>query len=751
MTPMKNLYFLFTLVISPLFSSGNVHEHPEKENAKQPVYSDTAFIQKYSVKYFYGEAETGLLNVCSDRNGNVKILSRQGLLLPRAGQFLFPGTLVPDRTYRPMTDKRISSMIIYKNQFVYLDDQAVLSNAWAGSLYCKHKMPDARLIAAGPDFTFLISNGRELALVKDSGTLWHKKFHDQKITHLTYDSQDDRYFILTPSALHLLRGDSEQLKKIFAGNDLTAMTLSRVNKKIIIGTRNGYQVLDAVTLQPDGPPRVKLPAVNITAVREIHGQLWFGTDKGAFMLRKDGKFDYYYGKRWIPDNRIQDIAPGPHRAVLILTGSGLGMIRFENMNLLDKAAFFQNQVRQRHIRNGFNATLGEMKDGDVTTGVLKDSDNDGLWTAMYLGGEIFRYAVTKSPDALQNCRESMDAMERLYTINPVPGFPSRSFERSGYIPQLADPHRWQQASDPEWVWKATTSSDEAIGHMFAFGTMAEIIDDEGLKNRAIHLMDILMQHIIDHNLYLVDYDGKPTRWGRWNPEYVNRMPVSVGDRKLNSSNIISMLQTAYYFTKKEVYRDKAFELMNEYGYFENLMRPMSSIGRAPDHSDQHSRMLSGSWNHSDDEMYFLGYWGLYRYALNDTLKSKFKEAIIDHWEAERPEKEALWDLMTAVTGTENFDLEAAAWYLRRYPLDLITWEVKNSQRKDIEKLTPNFRRQSIRDVLPPDELKISRHNANRFALDGGNSGTSEYSAGDIWLLPYWLGRFLGVISQPQGK
>jgi hypothetical protein len=49
-------------------------------------------------------------------------------------------------------------------------------------------------------------------------------------------------------------------------------------------------------------------------------------------------------------------------------------------------------------------------------------------------------------------------------------------------------------------------------------------------------------------------------------------------------------------------------------------------------------------------------------------------------------------------------------------------------------------------VLPPDELPVSRHNANRFIPDGIGEGKSEYSAGDIWLLPYWMGRYLGVIG-----
>jgi len=223
----------------------------------------------------------------------------------------------------------------------------------------------------------------------------------------------------------------------------------------------------------------------------------------------------------------------------------------------------------------------------------------------------------------------------------------------------------------------------------------------------------------------------------------------VGDRKITSSNITAMLQTAYHFTHKEIYKDKALELLQRHGYLQNLMRPMNQIAEAPGEADTLSKLLSSGWNHSDDEMYFLGYWGLYRYALNDTLKNKFKAAILDHWEIERPEKEGAWDIFTAITGVKNFDLNEAVWYLQKYPMDLVTWKVKNSERKDIEFIPQNFRRQTIKEVLPPDELPVSRHNSNRFSLDGGDeNGSAEYSAGDIWLLPYWMARYLKVISGP---
>ena len=147
-------------------------------------------------------------------------------------------------------------------------------------------------------------------------------------------------------------------------------------------------------------------------------------------------------------------------------------------------------------------------------------------------------------------------------------------------------------------------------------------------------------------------------------------------------------------------------------------------------------------------MYYCGYWGLYRYALNDTLKAKYREAIIDHWEIERPEKEGLWNIMTAIAGAEEIDLDKAIWYLQEYPLDLINWTYKNSHRKDIKRIEPNFRKQTIEEVLPPDETRISRHNGNMFDLDENGGGRSENSAGDIWLLPYWIGRYLNVISGP---
>lgn len=712
----------------------------------QPVHADKPFLQDFSVKYTSSQPGTVLLSACADRNGSIRVFSSAGLLLTHDGQFLYPGSLRPDNRYRTTVSKKIQGLISHRGQFVLVDDKAVFSNAWAGSLHLPHRLPGARILAGGADDDFLISDGGSIQYLTREGVRHTAAVEGAPVLDIRHEPGRGGFLILTGSALHRFDARSLRLERVCAGEGLTAFDLS--GAKAWLGTRDGYLRVDLSSGNVSGPYR-KVPVTDIRSVRVIGDRTWFGTSNGAFALRPDGRVDYYQGQRWMPGQAVSHIGEGPEGSALLLTEAGLGQICFRRMTLADKAEFYRRQVRDRHIRNGFNATLSGMRQGDLSTGYLSDSDNDGLWTSMYLGAEVFRYAVTRSADAVANIRESLDAMERLYTINPVPGFPARSFERRGFIKSLSDPERWQHAPDPEWDWKATTSSDEAIGHVFVFSAIAELVDEPALRRQAVTLLDTLMMHIIRNDWYLIDYDGKPTLWGKWNPSYVNGFPVAVGDRKLNSSNIVAMLQTAYRFTRKPIYRDKAFELMQRHGYLENLKRPMRVIGEAGDNADEHAKMLSDGWNHSDDEMYFLGYWGLYRYAFNDTLKRQYRAAIIDHWEAERPEKEGLWNIFTAITGTRSFDLAEAVWYLQEHPMDLIDWAISNSHRKDIEPVKPNFRRQTIRDVLPPDERPVQRHNSNMFTLDRkGGDGISEHSAGDIWLLPYWMGRFLGVISAP---
>lgn len=753
---MKNTALILSLVAVQFYSC----QKPDKLSiGEQPVYQDVAYLQDYAIKFYPAEEGLEFKKVYSDRNDVIQILTSKALMIPQNGHFQYPGTLARDVRYEPMADKNISDLALYENQFVYLDKEAVFSNAWAGKLFSRHGIPQADILAAGKDFSFLVGAGNSASLLKGSNIEFTASL-DGPILDIKYDAKGGLFYALTTSSLSQISEKGGKPLQIFTGDGLTSFDLL-ASGGIALGTEQGFLVVDQsgkVTKELNN----KLPWTEVTAVQEIDGRLWFGSTKGAFMLKEDGKFNYYHGERWLPGNHVVHIAKGPEQSVLILTDKGLGQIVFEKMTLEDKAMVFEKQVRQRHIRYGINSNLSRLDNHDLATARNEVAESDNLWTGMYMGSQLFRYLVTKSEDAKQNCIESFEAMERLHHITRVQGLFGRTFERSGYhefkieyrdyvenywFDGYNNTVSWNHSQDPEWDWKASASSDQTVGQFFALVLMAEYMDDPDLQQRAVKLLDDMVGYMVANNYTLVDVDGKPSLWGRWNPEFINRFQTMIGDRKVYSSNLIAFLQAAYKFTGKEMYKEKVAELIQDHGYLENLTRPFKEIGPAPADADEWSKMLSEEWNHSDDEMYFLAYWGLYPYALHDTLKTAYKEAIKDHWEFERPEKNSLWNFTYAMTGAKDFDLEESVWHLKEFPLDMIEFRTENSHRKDIELIEPGFWGQLTAEVLPPDERPELKHNRNLFTLDAADR-RSELSAGDTYLLPYWMGRYLGVISAP---
>ena len=702
------------------------------------TYTDSPYMQDYADKFELEENQSSqLTQVRSDRNNVINILSSDGLLQP------WEKKIVKDMLYRPLTDMNIIAIDRYEDQFVYLTDKAVLSNAFAGKFYVDHGLESPTQFVVGHNFTTLVAAEGELVLLQGGKQAWNKTLDNFNPLDLIFDLNGKRFLILTTDAVYQLKCPEKELSKVYDGENLTAFAV--VDNKIILGTNDGILTLDGKSFKA-GEVNRKLPYTEITAVKNLDGNLWFGSTKGTFKLRDDGKYDYYASKRWLVDDQVIDIAEGPENSVLVLTKKGLSKINFIEMTLADKAEYFQKVQRLRHIRNGFSSETDLKVPGDLSTAVLGDTDNDGLWTSMYLAGELFRYGATKSEDAKQNAYEAFEAMERLTEISGIPGFPARTYERDGYQSSDTNPNMpedkkiWRLTEDKLWRWKSTTSSDESCGHFFVYALFAEIAPDKEWRERAIHQIKIEMDHIIENNWYLVTWNGEITEWGRWNPDYVNNFPINVGDRRLNSTLILAFLQTAYHFTGDELYKEKAYELINKYGYDDNANRPASIIGYVE------GQFLSDGWNHSDDEMYFMTIPAFVNYSFTEEQKQKHFDASKSHWEIERSEKNPLWNFLYAMTGGKDYDLDESVWWLKEFPLDLIAWDVNNNHRKDLAKVETNFRSQEYTEVLPRDERPMHLHN-NAYRNNGGEGGRREYPP-YLFLMPYWAGRYVEAISAP---
>jgi hypothetical protein len=594
-----------------------------------------------------------------------------------------------------------------------------------------------RHLAVREDFGALLSSPTNLALVTATGVA-EVPFKVARGDERLY-AWRGRFYAL--AADQVFRLGLAGMELVHRGDQLTALAFR--NGEVLVGSRRGYYALDAETGRLTLPLSEKLPVAEVTCLAATTNGVWVGTPRGVYFHATPGGFRYFASKRWLPDDEVVDLAPDAQGDLYVLTRGGLAKIAFVPMTLAEKAAQFDRNIRERHIRYGFCAELRLRTAGDPTTAEMIDTDNDGTWSSYYLASQAFRYAVTGDEGARASAWQTFEALERLQEIPRLEGFPARTFERTGF--KVSDPERWRTSPDPRWEWKGHTSSDEVTAQTFACAVLYEVAArTPAEKARITTAYDRLLSHIVGHNLYLVDADNQPTLWGRWHPEYVNSYPPTVVDRRLNSAEIIAFLQFGHALTGKPPYRDQAVTLMQRHGYLANLTNSMTRIQPTSGVTFR-GHDLGDEWNHSDDLLAFVNYWTLYRYAFTEELRRHYALAIADHWNLERFENNPLWSCILAITGASEFGFEGALWTLRHYPLDLITWTVRNSQRGDLTRLPANFRGQESRELLPPDERPVMRWNGNPFVLDGGDGGRTEL-AGDEFLLPYWMARYLKLIE-----
>src|SRR5687767_6437133 len=183
---------------------------------------------------------------------------------------------------------------------------------------------------------------------------------------------------------------------------------------------------------------VNLPHPSVTVIKPSPSGIWIGTRDGAVRLSGDYRTrEYFGGKRWLPDDHVTGIGFDGD-ATWIETRAGYARIASVAMTFPEKSRAFVNRVQARHNRWGLTAESRLQTPGDLSSNRTVSSDNDGLWTAMYVAAECFCYKVTGEADARANARQGMNALLRLEAITGISGFPARSFIKVGEDVQPAD-------------------------------------------------------------------------------------------------------------------------------------------------------------------------------------------------------------------------------------------------------------------------------------------------------------------------
>jgi len=536
---------------------------------------------------------------------------------------------------------------------------------------------------------------------------------------------------------------------------------------------------------PDGEWRLftgadGLPYNDFTCMAAGPESMWFGTANGAIHYG-DGNWAFRQGRRWLLDNRVRDIAVDADGSAWIATPAGVSCIAYKRTTLADKARVFEQEIERYHRRTSYGYVAPAVLEtpGDKSTAKPVFTDNDGHYTGMYLAAVSLGYAATGDERLRRDAAKAFRALAFLSEVtqggtHPAPkGFiaravvPTSEFDpnpqfdidydirrnKADALWKIIQP-RWPVDETGEWYWKNDSSSDELDGHFFGYAIYFDrACETEAEKDEVRAVVRRIIDHIIDHGFNLVDYDGKPTRWGHLSPQDLNQNEEWVCERGLNSYSMLTYLAVAHHVTGDPKYRDIYLELAIDHGYGMNGMtQPRDTAG-------------PGSHGQPDDKMAFMNYYHLIRYETDPKLLSMFYHAIFRHWQFEKYERNPFTNFIYAACcigktrsdhwgDTDISPPEAcftdAVDTLKRYPFDRVEWPMSNAHRTDME-LLPDYLGRGTEAgrrvdgyVFPIDESHWLHWGNDPYVLTSNTKGL-RLQEGVHYLLAYYMGLAHGFI------
>ncbi|TFH01334.1 MAG: hypothetical protein E4H13_05195 [Calditrichales bacterium] len=480
-----------------------------------------------------------------------------------------------------------------------------------------------------------------------------------------------------------------------------------------------------------------LPFENTTVLRKgFADDMWIGTTRGAVRMT-GGEWHYFGAEHWLPGDNVHDIAVGK-QSVFIGTDAGIGIISYEPYTLQKKASFYERHIKEwGHQRLGFVHSLR----WDGKEWIREISDNDGMHTGMYLAAMSYKYAVTGDETARAEAVEAFKAMRWLDEITPKDGFIARAIwsatgDKDGLAKEGSGglPAKWYPTKDGKWYWKGDTSSDEVISHFYAVSLFHDLAARGKEKEMAARHLQNITSHIIDNGYVMRDMDDKPTRWGRWDPDYLLR-PYGAWDRGLNGLEAQTFMLTALAVSNGDKKYQEAYDQLLAWGYHTYTERqkrtfPPSEI--AP-------------W---DDNLAFLSYEPIMRYCKDADMRALYLRSLARSWEVKRMEHTAWFNFTYAAASGNDAELEKAVQALREWTLDCRQWTYQNSFRTDLKPAAGDVPYEGgTTRALSPRETSVMRGSRNAYSYDGGAGGRVVTEPADF-LRDYWMGRFHGFIKAP---
>lgn len=623
-------------------------------------------------------------------------------------------------------------------------------------------------VSTALDGSFWVITNKKLYLLGDEGFSEVVKLPEGTVCVAAHDNKakyDETVYIgSTVEGLLSMKGKRRHWAELLP--DVTGVMSQKINCLKIdalghlwVGSDEGLNIYDGKNYWFNGNDLYSVPSGSFNDMYfAADGKKYFATNTGIITLI-EGKISYLSYGVWLMHPTVTKITVSESGTIAAVTPRGISVITSKYMTLEEKANHFDELADKYYVRNeGYQVSRKLRKYGDMDSGWLANSDNDGLFTGLYCASQCFRYKVTGDKKAKENAQRAVNAMIKLTEITGKPGFTARA-TRYSHEENFGTGNReeWHICEDnPDCEWLGETSSDEMTGHYFAYGIYYDLVADDEEKKKIANVVKTITDHILENNFHLCDVDGVPTTWANWEPELLNNDDRWFYERGTNSLEILSFLKTTYHVTGDKKYNDVFDMLIKKHHYAMNCMQYKCE--------DAHIA-------HIDDQLDFTNIYPLIMYTENEAEKEIFKMGLNHHFDYERVERSPYFNIVYGAITNNACDIENAAKSLAEMNLDLIRWPVYNSYRKDIvwddeqEKLgcAPQLKypleysarvlvhydgNQFTCDSGAEEFVEINSKKSNRsLTLPGGDgANASRAMMPHIYLLPYWMGRAHGLLG-----
>lgn len=378
-------------------------------------------------------------------------------------------------------------------------------------------------------------------------------------------------------------------------------------------------------------------------------------------------------------------------------------------------------IQQRHLPYGLILDpVFASAESPALVGYARGGDA-AIWTGHYLAAESFRYQVTHAPEALANIKRALTGLRLLVDVTG-----------NNLLARCAFPVNWPYAQSviqeeqrhglyyrtlngETYAWIGNTSRDQYSGVFFGLGVAYDFVEDTQVRAETKDLVTRLLRYLLDNAWFVKTPNGEISTTFTGHPE--QQLSFLAVGRRVNS-DFATDYELARFFNSLTVGSAIVTEVLEEHdSYFKFNLATINLFN------------LIRLENNSTYQDRYLATYNVLRRTTDDHGNAHFN--MIDR-ALRGPEERR------DATTRDMLDI----WLLRP-PRDV--WRDWRSTGRFAACGTDR-----ACDPLPIVDRICTDFLWQRspFQLWGGGEGRIE-GAGIDYILPYWMGRFYGVIREFQ--